>query len=161
MKAILQYAWLTIKHKYFVFVAGRRLGVSTWRLLKHDWTKLMPSELPHYGRQFFGDQSDPFGFIRCWTRHQNRHEHHWEYWIPRTGHNRCEPPFPPNVPIPMLEQAVREMVADWIGASRAYEGKWPTRRVKWVWLRQNFAKINLHRDTKELVDQLLDEVLDA
>jgi len=29
----LQYAWLTVKHKYFVFLAGRDLGLGCWQLL--------------------------------------------------------------------------------------------------------------------------------
>ena len=100
---------------------------------------------------------DPYGFIRCWVHHQNHNPHHWEYWIPRTGHNRCTPPYPDNVPIQMSEWAVREMVADWIGASRAYEGKWPV-RGEWSWLKNNYPKIRVHPSTAELITSILTEM---
>ena len=140
MTSMLKYAWLTIRHKVFVFRAGLKLGVPMWLLVIHDIDKFYPDELPHYGRQFFGDKNDPEGFIRCWTRHQNRNPHHWEYWIPRTGHNRCSPPFPDNISIPMPREYVLEMVADWCGASRAYEGRWPW-EGKWEWADKNVDSI--------------------
>lgn len=150
----LRYTLLTLKHKWFVLVAGLRLKVPLWRLIVHDWTKLLPRNLYQYGRQFFGDQGDALGFALTWARHQNAHDHHWEYWIPRTGHNRSTPPYPDGVPLPMSDAAMREMVADWYGASRAYEGQWPTRE-NWVWLRENFPKVRLHPETRRKIEALL------
>ena len=138
----MKYFWLTIKHKWFVFLAGLKTGAPIWRLMIHDWTKFLPSELPHYQRQFFGKADDPWGFISCWLHHQNHNPHHWEYWIPRTGHNRGLPPFPDGEPVPMPEWAIREMVADWMGASRVYEGKWP-KPGEWVWLKKSYPKIRI------------------
>lgn len=142
----MRYLWLTLKHKWFVFLAGLRTGAPIWRLLLHDLSKLRPSELPHYQRQFFGRADRPDKFVECWTRHQNRNPHHWEYWIPRTGHMRCDPPYADNAPIPMPMWAVREMVADWLGAGRAYEGKWPDTN-NWIWFRKSYPKMRLHRIT--------------
>lgn len=153
----LKYLWLTIKHKYFVYKAGRKLKVPIGRLLLHDISKFYPCELPSYGRQFFGKGDDPEGFIRTWIHHQNHNKHHWEYWIPRTGHNRCTPPYPDNQPVEMPEIFAREMVADWIGASRAYEGSWPTKREDWWWLQNNYPKIVVHEKTRELLEKILDE----
>lgn len=150
----LKYLVLTLKHRWFVFVAGIGLRVPLWRLLTHDLSKFLPSELPHYGRQFFGSKDDGEGFIRTWTRHQNRNDHHFEYWIPRTGHNRCTPPYRDNEPIPMPEDAVLEMVADWMGASRAYEGVWP-RPGRWPWLAAHFREIRVHEDTRALLVNIL------
>lgn len=150
----LKYAWLTLKHKYFVFRAGLKIKVPLWRLITHDLSKFRLSELPHYGRQFFGSKDDPEGFIRCWIRHQNRNDHHWEWWIPRTGHNRCDPPFPDGCPVRMSDAAVREMVADWMGASRAYEGKWPDSH-HWVWLDKHFGKMDLHPETRVTIMDLV------
>lgn len=136
----MNYAWLTLKHKWFVLLAGLRLDCSWWRLLTHDLSKFSWAELPHYQRQFFGKKNQPWNFIRAWIHHQNRNDHHWEYWIPRTGHNRCEPAYPDNVPVPMPQEAVLEMVADWMGASRAYEGRWPT-PDNWPWLDKNLKTV--------------------
>lgn len=150
----LKYLWITIKHKYFVFIAGIKLGCPVWRLIKHDISKFSFKELPHYGRQFFGDKSQPGKFIKAWIHHQNHNKHHWEYWIPRTGHNRCEPPYPDNEPVLMSEDIVLEMIADWIGASRAYEKKWPKLET-WNWYNNNFHKIRVHPKTKFLIDNII------
>lgn len=43
------------------------------------------------------------------------------------------------LPLPMPEKYVREMVADWMGASKAYDGKWP--KEKWLWWEKNREKV--------------------
>ena len=150
----MRYLWLTLKHKWFVFLAGRKIGVGFWRLLVHDWSKLLPWNLRAYNRQFFGKADQPEEFIRAWVRHQNAHEHHWEYWVPRTGHTRCTPPYPDNAAIPMPKQASLEMLADWMGASRAYEGRWPVRGA-WPWLAKNWPRIHIHPDTRAYLSAIL------
>ena len=155
----MKYFLLTIKHKYFVFIAGLGLKVSLWRLIWHDFSKFSFCELPHYNKQFFGKANDPKGFIKAWLHHQNNNDHHWEYWIPRSGHNRCDPPYENNKPIPMSEPAVREMIADWLGASRAYGGKWPN-SDKWDWLEKNLWKVwpNLHLETQLIIKNVFREI---
>lgn len=153
----MKYFWLTIRHKWFVFLAGLKTGAPLWRLVIHDWTKFLPSELPHYQRQFFGAHDDPQGFAAAWLHHQNHNPHHWEYWIPRTGHNRSTPPMPDNDPLEMPWWACREMVADWLGASRAYEWQWP-KPGSWPWLEKNYDKIRLHPKSKERVNIVLQEL---
>jgi len=61
----MKYFILTLKHKWFVFLAGLKIGVSKWQLIKHDLSKFSISELPHYQRQFFGKADDPRGFVEC------------------------------------------------------------------------------------------------
>jgi len=151
----LKYLWLTTKHKYFVFRVGLKLGVPLWQLIVHDWVKYLPCEAPHYGRQFFGDKSDPLGFTMAWLHHQ-RQKHHWEAWIPITGHNRGG--YKDLEPLPMPEKYVREMCADWLGASRAYEGKYPENLGEWKWFWDNFetkVKPRLHKDTAERVKSII------
>ena len=150
----MDYFLLTIKHKWFVFLAGLKVKAPLLRLLTHDLSKFFPKELPHYQRQFFGAKDDPAGFIACWVHHQNRNDHHWEYWIPRTGHNRCAPPYPDGEPIPMPDGALREMVADWLGAGRAYNGKWPDKT--WPWLNENIQQIRLHPKTLESLKEIVE-----
>lgn len=152
----MNYLLLIIKHKWFVFLAGKMTGCSLWRRIIHDWTKFLPCELPHYQRQFFGRANDPEGFMRCWAHHQNSNDHHWEYWIPRTGHNRCKPPFPDNESLVMPMAAIKEMVADWMGASRVYSGEWPE-KDNWPWFEDNWLKIKkrLHINTINRIEKLL------
>ena len=54
----MQYLWLTLKHKYWVFRYGLKIGCPIWRLLTHDNSKLGWTEYQHYQRQFFGDKGD-------------------------------------------------------------------------------------------------------
>tara|TARA_Y100000310_G_scaffold15713_1_gene15784 strand:+ start:819 stop:1004 length:186 start_codon:yes stop_codon:yes gene_type:complete len=57
----------------------------------------------------------------------------------------------------MPEWAVREMVADWMGAGRAYKGKWPDPN-DWTWLNDAWAKMKLHPKTIELIHQIVNEL---
>lgn len=152
-----RYVWLTLKHKAFVFQAGRRTGVSLWRLVTHDLSKFGPAEAPHYGRQFFGSKDDPAGFAAAWLHHQNCNDHHWEYWLSRSG--RGVDGYA--VPLPMPEAACREMIADWMGASRAYSGQWPKDLDSWQWLKDNLdwnIMPKLHPETRSLVRRLLVDI---
>ena len=150
----LKYLILTLRHKYFVFRAGLKVGAPIWRLIKHDWSKLLPSELSSYGQQFFGDKDNSDSLNISWLKHQNRHDHHWEFWIPRTGHGRCVPVHNDNEPFPMEYDAILEMISDWIGASKAYNGEWPT-KGNWRWLDKNFKKIRVHEETKKIILEIL------
>lgn len=153
MTSTLKYMWLTIKHKYYVYKAGRKLNVSLWQLIIHDYSKFLPCEAPHYGRQFFGPADRPLEFTLAWMHHQRHNPHHWEYWIPVTGHNRGG--YKNLEPLPMPTKYVREMVADWLGAGRAYEGKYPESFESWTWFHENINKMNLHKDTRYMVMALV------
>ncbi len=155
----MKYFLLIFKHKWFVFLAGLKLKVPIIQLLLHDLSKFLPSELPHYNRQFFGKADQPYNYIKTWIYHQNRNKHHWEYWIPRTGHNTCIPPYPDMKPIEIPEKYVREMIADWMGAQKAYNGQWPDIK-NWTWLRNNRSKMLLHPETNILIDQIVAELLE-
>jgi hypothetical protein len=146
--SLLRHVRGVIVHKGFVLRAGLRTKAPLRLLLIHDWTKLSPAEAPGYARQFFGDKGDPAGFEKAWDHHKAHNPHHWEFWVDDSGVARSVP-----------EHFVREMVADWLGASRSYEGKWPALRSDWPWLAKNLPRINLHPDTRVLVERVLKEVL--
>jgi len=155
----LRYLAATLKHKWFVLRAGLRTGAPIWRLLIHDWTKFLPSEAPHYGRRFYGGGGDALGFAYAWNHHSKANPHHWEYWIPVTSQKSS--PVKAGEPLPMPEWAVREMVADWLGAARAYEGSWPRDLDNWGWYRDNAATLRLHDETRALLGKVLDEIFPA
>lgn len=152
----LRYAWLTTKHKYFVFMAGLKVGCPIWRLLTHDLSKYGPHELVHYGRRFFGKGGKDLNFARAWNHHQNRNSHHWEYHMQRTKHD--QDPLEYKI-LPMSENDILEMISDWFGASRAYDGKWPV-NGKWPWFDKNFDKMVLHPDTRKRVLEILEDLSD-
>ena len=57
----------------------------------------------------------------------------------------------------MNDNAIKEMIADWFGASRAYKGKWPDVN-NWSWLENNKSKFRLHKDTWEILNKVLKEI---
>lgn len=152
MIAHLKYLRYLLRHKWFVLVAGLRLGVSLWQLLVHDWSKVLPSEWFPYVQQFYGRaQKDDhardavkLAFQVAWLRHQHRNLHHWQHWVLRNddGSERA---------LPMPERYVREMVADWMGAGRAIHGRWEARE----WYAKNGFKMTMHVATLVRVKALL------
>lgn len=151
MKKHLRYLSYVLRHKWFVLVAGLRVGAPLWRLLIHDWSKLTPSEWRPYVLSFYG----PWGyaerppevveaFDRAWLHHQHANPHHWQHWVLREDSGDTKV-------LRMPEHFVREMVADWMGAGRAITGRWEVGE----WYAANHAKMLLHPATREEVESLL------
>lgn len=163
-----KYLKYVLLHKWFVFLACREFGVNIFQALFHDWSKFLPDEFIPYAQYFYGDEkaenertleaqarfmaaeAAPFGWYRrdkflvAWLLHQRRSPHHWQYWYLIQDND-------PEMPIPMPEKYVREMLADWYGAGRAITGKWDA--FSWYW--KNEKKIRLHHETRTLVETLL------
>ena len=59
----------------------------------------------------------------------------------------------------MTERAVREMIADWLGAGRAYEGRFPDIN-DWKWFDKNWEKIKnrLHSKSIQFVEKIIKEI---
>ena len=137
----MEYLWLTLRHKYWVFRYGLKIGCPIWRLITHDLSKLTPAEYPYYQRQFFGDKGDQNEFQMAWLHHQHVNDHHWEWWIPPTRHDRGTPRGADYEPLPMSLPAVQEMVSDWMGASHAYDRK-AVDVNNWPWLDRQWPVIS-------------------
>ena len=151
------------RHKWFVFVAGLRVGgIPIWRLIIHDWSKFMPCEWGPYTRFFYGPRTalvpEPRGpkdyvvaaevrssFDLAWLHHQHHNPHHWQHWVLRNddGDTRL---------LLMPDRLVREMVADWMGAGRAITGKWDAAS----WYQKNSDKMMLHGHVRWQVENLLE-----
>lgn len=173
MNAHWSYAASLLRHKWYVAVAGLRLGVSWWALLTHDWSKFTPAEWGPYVQKFYGkaqaerdaemqqrttgalyraviwDQAAvDAAFDAAWLHHQKVQPHHWQAWVLVTDSDE------PRVrPLPMPERYVREMVADWCGAGRAYTGRWEVA----TWYAANRDKMLLHPETRAMVERVLAE----
>lgn len=146
MRAHWKYLLYVLRHKYFVYVAGRLLNVPLWRLIKHDWHKFLPSEWGPYVRTFYkrdGSKQyvETIEFKRAWNLHQKRADHHWQHWMLTMdrGETTC---------LMMSPEARAEMLADWMGAGRAITGKWGVRE----WYEKNKEKIQLHPVTRSVVE---------
>jgi hypothetical protein len=146
----LEYARYLIRHKWFVYVAGRATGAPLWRLLIHDWSKLLPSEWRPYRAYFYpvkGEEKQNHSpFQEAWNSHLHRNGHHWQYWVTNNDDGTY-------TALEIPDRYVREMVADWWGAGRAISGKWDAIE----WFINNRENIKLHPKTDLLVVQILDE----
>lgn len=152
----LPYIPYVMRHKWFVLVVGLRLGgIPLWRLLAHDWQKFSRWEFMAYARKTAGgyhndkDEAIEEAFTAAWLHHENTAPHHRGYWIPRSGKMKGRP-------LPMPETYVREMVADWLGAGRAYTGSWDMTE----WLNEKaptHQADGIHLDTELLLDKVLAE----
>lgn len=49
-----KYLKYVVRHKWYVFLACRQLGVPLWQSIIHDWTKFLPREWFPYVRYFYG-----------------------------------------------------------------------------------------------------------
>lgn len=138
-----------LRHKLYVFQAGREIGAPLWRLLVHDLSKFHPAEFPAY-RDFYiapGRRTKNrsfserlFAFKRAWRRHYAVNPHHWEHWA-NLGSD-IEPQ-------PMPRAYVLEMVADWMGVGRS-KGNTAA-----AYYRAHYDKIELHPETRRQVNELL------
>ena len=121
-------------HKWWVFLAGRKLKLPLWTLIIHDWQKFTPSEFSVYARYFFDNKKNKKEFMFTWLHHVHRGPHHWEYWLLNPKYNFSDAV---KGKIPMPEKYIKEMVADWMGASKTYTGSWNM----CTWLNDNYENI--------------------
>ena len=138
-----------IRHKWFVYVAGRKIGCPIWRLLIHDMSKFRPSEWNPYATTFYDKEGNTrykptVDFNKAWLLHQHRNPHHWQYWLLKLDsgdHKTISIPY----------DYVLEMVADWAGAGKAITGEWEVKS----WYEKNKEIIKLHKSTKSKVIKIL------
>lgn len=156
-KTFTTYLCYVIRHKYYVYKAGIKIGVNRWQLLKHDCTKLLPSEFIPYAI-WFGERPTTITaraiaenkFNVAWLHHIHSNPHHWQHWIlrydvPDTNKGQIEV-------LRMPEQFVRELVADWIGVGFTL-GKGPENAK--TWYKEHRDTMALHPQTRNRIEALL------
>lgn len=151
-----RYFFYVAHHKYCVYRAGRFMGLGILRLLVHDWQKYTRAEWAPYVNKFYRNESprrsdggyDPTTqgdeFMRAFHHHVAHGSHHWQYWImpaERGGFKILE----------MDENALLEMVSDWMGAGRSIAGTWNPNG----WYSANADKMHLHAESRGKVNHLL------
>jgi len=123
-----------------VLVAGVRFGnFPIWRLLIHDWSKFLPSEYRTYKNRFTGKGYTQEDWKKAWLHHIHFNPHHYQHWM-LSGE-----------PLPMPDVFIKEMVIDWIGAGREYEGSWNIQE----WVDKNYRKLSIHPDSLEKLKSIL------
>lgn len=146
MMRYLKYLQYVLRHKWYVFTSGRKLGVPIHLLIMHDISKFSPLEMIPYARTFRSPSGEGWykpdsAFDKAWLHHQNKNKHHWQYWLLIKDEGGIEA-------LPMPDRYRKEMLADWYGAGIALGHP----NIK-GWYEKNMAKIILHPETRDLVDE--------
>ena len=153
-------------HKYWVFKYAKQRGIP-YRGLLHDLSKFSWVEFSESVKFYSGGKSSTInaakkeqGYSLAWQHHKGRNPHHYEYWTDKydVGTIALKMPFKYTV----------EMIADYLGAGRAYQGKSFTLTGEYDWWKtklkefqpkmhietQNFVSYVLHRFSKEGIFRL-------
>ena len=160
-----RYLWAVILHKICIIIAGFHVNttlqstsyrVSFKRLLLHDLSKFSRSEFWPYAEYFFGETTRTCleNFDRAWLHHVEHNDHHWEHFI--ENYSSIAQRLRKNEHVNDLiiheipEEAILEMIADNLAATRSYEGFWPETKRKdgWKWMSKSFDDFRLHPNTK-------------
>lgn len=145
-------------HKYWVLVYCRKLGI-TWRGITHDLSKFSPVEFWESVRYWDGKTSPIVkckadkGYSLAWQHHKGRNRHHYEYWVDNLDQG--------GTPIKMPWKDLLELIADYLGAGRAYNnaGKDSILKHEKEWFRKKIQNDHpkIHPATIKMIDFLLDE----
>lgn len=142
MKDALRYFAEVLKHKWYVLLYGLKVGgIPLWRLVIHDWSKFLPTECRAYIKKRVLHDCPRGEWRAAWFHHVRFNPHHWEHWLFE------------GEPQPMPEHFVREMVADWMAAGKAYAKSADIQ----TWMSQNALKMILHRETGRVLEHVLAE----
>lgn len=162
MRRHLAYLKYVLRHKWYVLLAGLKLGVPLWMLIFHDWDKFLPDEWFPYARYFYlpdgrsryeaakengyykPTTTDDESFDFAWLLHQKRNKHHWQWWMLPEDNGGMKI-------LPMPDLYRREMLADWRGAGKAQGYGDNTHQ----WYLSNKEKMSLHPDTQRWIEEQL------
>lgn len=139
-------------HIRLVREAGEALGVPEAQLQVHDVSKMDPAEFVGYSLHFMGGGA-PDQFAEAFLHHIHFNAHHWQHYLFPDG-------FTPNGStveagaLPMPEQYVLEMVADWQAMSMGLTHSWDMTD----WLFHNLGKLRLHSLTRQRLGTILGQL---
>lgn len=154
LKAHKEYITYFLRHKYWVYRIGRKMGLSRWRLIKHDLSKLLPSEWFGYVKWKYGQikaggggMANDRAFGMAWFLHMKRNDHHWQYWIYTDDNGQT---YPIEIPEPQRT----ELLVDWCSAGvvrfgepglhkyyEANKDKMPFHPITRVWIEATLAAV--------------------
>lgn len=144
-----------LKHKYWVFYYACKLGIP-WRGLIHDNSKFSPVEFWESVRYWDG-KSSPIpkckanqGYSLAWQHHKGRNSHHYEYWVDNLDKG--------GTAIKMPWKDMLELIADWLGAGRAYQGREFTLEKEAVWVGHKMQveePPKIHKQTRKAILHIL------
>jgi hypothetical protein len=141
-------------HKWWVLYYSYKLGIP-YLGIKHDMSKFNPDELCESAMFYQGDKSPipvakkELGYSVAWLHHKGRNKHHFEYWVDVNEDGSM-------IIAPMPCKYIIELVADWLGAFRAYRGYENFKEEYAWWLKKRDNIKIMHPLTIDMIDILLE-----
>lgn len=147
-------------HKFWVAYYCFQCGLY-WRGLMHDMSKFHPVEFWESVKYYQGDKSpipvckkDNGGISKAWLHHKGCNSHHFEYWV-----DGCDGMLHSSLPMP-FDDAL-EMICDWFGAGRTYQGKNFTFMSELSWWRRASFYMSLNYRTYNFAEASLYHIIDT
>ena len=145
-------------HKWYVFIECYKQGI-IWQGVVHDLSKFSPSEFIASSYYYFGDRSDGVinaGIIEkyqeSWLHHKGRNKHHWEYWVDWDSFTGDY------ILIHIPSKYLKEICADMIGASKAYnKGKY-NKKEPLIYFKNNCQGWKIKTEDREFIANMLKEI---
>ena len=144
-----------IIHKYWVFKYAKQIGIP-WQGLIHDLSKFSWTEFSESVKFYQEGKSSPIvaakkaqGYSLAWQHHKGRNPHHYEHWTDKYDDG--------TIALKMPFKYVLELIADYLGAGRAYQGKSFTPEAEYKWWKNHIdtKDIMMHEETKYFVSWVL------
>ena len=141
------------KHKYWVGYYCFKAGIP-WRGIKHDMSKFSPIEFWESVKYYSGTSSPidackkDKGWSKAWQHHKGRNDHHYEYFVDNLDNGGTA------IQMPFIN--VAELIADYLGAGRAYMGENFSYQAEYEWWFNKKKKpLLMHPQTKKFIDLVL------
>ena len=144
------------KHKYWVGKYCFKMGLY-WQGIMHDMSKFSPIEFFESAKYYQGNKS-PIdeckkinGLSYGWQHHKGRNPHHYEYWVDNLDNG--------GKPLLMPKKYAKELIADYLGAGKAYMGKHFTyiKELNW-WKNKQMNPLMMHPVIKAFITTVLSEL---
>jgi len=142
--------------------AGAKIGVEPLQLAVHDQSKFTDIEFVPYAEYFYNkdgtraiikNKNRTDSYTRAWLHHLHNNMHHWQYWI---FPDNWEPDGADIIKgvMRMPDNYALEMIADWMGASKAYTDSWDMTK----WLKEHIPHIVVHPKTSKYLKSELSKI---
>jgi len=144
------------KHKFWVGYYCFKAGLY-WQGITHDLSKFSPVEFIESVKYYQGTSSPidackkEKGYSNAWLHHKGRNKHHYEYWQDNFDYG-C-------TPLKMPFNYALEMICDYLGAGRAYNGKNFTLESEYQWwLHKSSLPLKMHENTLTFINIMMDKI---
>lgn len=146
-------------HKFWVFYYACKLGIP-WQGFIHDFSKFSSVEFFESVKFYQGGKKSPIpvvkkelGYSKAWQHHKGRNPHHYEYWTDNFDNDVIALQIP--------YKYVIEMVADWLGAGKAYNGRNFTIKQEINWWNSCKDSKFINDETKLLISFIFESIDEA